>query len=325
MENKNMAFEPNISNMDDGFSEFLGIGSGKVKDKLKKTKAKFKKKITKAKTNFKKKVTSVKAKIGKAGKNFRNKFRSVVRKKILSNISRNIHGSAVKLYPAIATEASASKLKYRMPYIVKSRKVYSQLLSKWKSLGGNEAELKAAIIAGHTKKRFLKNPYKSINGQNDSYSFYSYFSSADGVESDEAYIDESAGVEEVFAEEEKLKGIRGFFAWLKSIFSKNGANENPYEDGTAEARYFNEDYNEDKGLEPSESEANNDVMKEIVETSTSDDAGGETDEAAAEEEEEDDDDDGKIIGIPKKTFWIGTSVLAATAIGAFVYFKFIKK
>jgi len=316
-----MLFEPNISNMDDGFSEFLGIGKGKVKAKLKKTKANIKKKSAKAKANLKKKVTSIKAKVGKAGKNFRNKFRKVVRKKVLSNISRNIHGTAVKLYPAIAQQSELTQRKFRPAYVAKSKKVYSELLKKWIGLGGNEAELKAAIVSGHTKKRFLKNPYKSFNGENDSYSFYSYFSSVEG-ESDDSFVDEEAGVEEVFPEEEKQKGIRGFFAWLKSIFSKNGANENPYEVGTADAKYFNEDYNEDKGNEPSESEANNDVMKEVVDTSNDDDAGGETDEAAAED---DDSDDDKIMGINKKTFWIGTGVIGAIAIGTFVYFKWIKK
>lgn len=285
-------------------------------------KAKRKAKKIKRKANFKKKVTSLKSKLGKSGKNFRNKFRKVVRKKVLSNISRNIHGTAVKLYPAVAQQSELTQRKFRPAYVAKSKKVYSELLKKWIGLGGNEAELKAAIVSGQTKKRFLKNPYKSFNGENDSYSFYSYFSSVEG-ESDESFIDEESGVEEVFPEEEKQKGIRGFFAWLKGIFSKNGANENPYEVGTADSKYFNEDYNEDKGNEPSESESSNDVMKEVVDTSTDDDAGGETDEAAAEDE--DDSDDGKIMGLPKKTFWIGTSVVAALAIGTFVYFKFIRK
>lgn len=323
MENRNMLFEPNISNMDDDFSQFLGIGKGKVKSKFKKAKAKAKTKINKAKANVKRVTTSIKKKIGNAGKNFRNKFRSVLRKDILSKISRNIHGTATKLYPAIAPKSELSKRGYKTLYTAKSQKVYSDLLKKWISLGGNEAELKAAIINGQSKKRFLKNPYKSFSGENDSYSFYSYFSSVDG-DSTEGVIDEEAGVEEVFAEDEKQKGIRGFFAWLKSVFSKNGANENPYEVGSVNAKYFNDDYNEDKGNEPLESEANNDVIKEIVDTSTTDDAGGDTDEAKKEEEEDEESDD-TILGIEKKTFWIGTSVVAVLAIGTFAYFKWIKK
>lgn len=324
MENRNSYFEPNISNMDDGFSEILGIRKGKVKAKLKKTKANIKKKTTKAKANFKKKVTSIKAKVGKAGKNFRNKFRKVVRKKILSNISRNIHGTAVKLYPAVASKNSTSRAKYRPDFVLKSQRVYAELLKKWIALGGTEAELKSAIVSGHTKKRFLKNPYKSVDGQNDSYSFYSYFSSADGDETEGVYNEEE-DIEEMPSEEEKQKGIRGFFAWLKGIFSKNSANENPYEVGTADAKGFNDDANEDKGNEPLESEANNDVMKEIVDTSASDDAGGETDEENDEDEDGEDSDGDKIMGIEKKTFWIGTSVVAVLAIGTFVYFKWIKK
>ena len=346
--NGNVFFEPEYSNMDDSMiqdiennhSEFLGIGKGKVKKKLKKvvSKAKtgvknatssvksgvkdatssVKSGVKKATVVVKKTVTSVKQKVGKAGKNFRNKFRSIMRKDILSKISRNIHGSAVKLYPAVAPASELNKRTYRPAYLLKSKKTYSELLSRWIQLGGTEAELKTAIINGHTKKRFLKNPYKSFNGENDSYSFYSYFSSVDGV-TEEGYVTEE-GIEEIPTEEEKLKGIRGFFAWLKSVFGKNGANENPYEIGSAEALEFSQDMNEDKGNEPLESEANNDIMKEIVTTSTGDDAGGDTDLTEEEEEEEEEEgNEDKILGMSKPIFWTVTGLSAALVIGLVIW------
>lgn len=309
MQNRNIFLESTLlSKFDNNSSEVEfsnAIGGGKAKRKDKKAKRK---------ANRKKKITSIKNKIGKAGKKFRNNFRKILRKDILSKISKNIHGTAVKLYPAIASSSEVSKKHYRPAYVAKSKKVYSELLSKWIKLGGTEADLKAAIINGRSKKRFLKSPYKHFNGENDSYSFYSYFSSMAGE--DEGVESEEEGVDEVSSEEEKQKGIRGFFAWLKSVFSKNNANENPFEVGTSDAKEFNDDSNEDKGNEPAESEANNDVMKEIADTSTDDDAGGNTDEAKKEGEDGDDsEDDGKIIGIPKTYFWIGTSVLAAAVIG----------
>lgn len=309
------SLDANVKNMVSGdFSN--AIGGGKAKRKAKKAKRK---------TNRKKKITSIKNKLGKAGKKFRNNFRKILRKDILSKISKNIHGTAVKLYPAIAPSSELSKKHYRPAYVAKSKKVYSELLSKWIKLGGTETDLKAAIISGRSKRRFLKSPYKHFNGENDSYSFYSYFSSVTGE--DEGVESEEEGVDEVPSEEEKTKGIRGFFAWLRSVFSKNDANENPFEVGTADAKDFNDDANEDKGNEPAESEANNDVSKEIADTSSEDDAGGNTDDSKKEGEDTNDDseDDGKIIGIPKTAFWIGTSVLAATLIGTFVYFKWIKK
>lgn len=267
--------------------------------------------IKKAAQQTKKKLVSLKQKVGAAGKKFRNKFRSILRKDILFKIKNNIHGTAVRTYPAIATDAEVKKSRFKVGYVPKSKNIYNQLLSQWTKLGGTKAELDSAIRQGATKRRFAKNPYKSFNGWNDSYAFYANLSNADGEEVIE---------EEVPTEEEKQKGIRGFFAWFLGLFKRNNASENPYEEGTTEASEYGADATEDKGNEPAESEANSDVMNEIMTTSSGDDAGGSTDEAkAAESEEEGAEDDGKILGIPKKGFWIGVGVLGIAAIGLTIY------
>ena len=129
-----------------GFRPF----GGKGKDILNKAKARAKK----IDANIKKKVTKLKDKIGKAGKAFRNRFRGILRKGVLKNISRNVHGMATRLYPAVAPADAISKARFKKPFVAKSKKIYSELLSKWKKMGGEEKDLKDAIISGSSKGIF---------------------------------------------------------------------------------------------------------------------------------------------------------------------------
>ena len=106
----------------------------KVKTKTDKAKTNIKKKTEKARANFKKQVTKLKDKVGKLGKNFRNKFRSVMRKGILFNIKNNIHGTASRLYPAVASDNEVASKKYKKSFVGKSRNMYSQVVKQWESL-----------------------------------------------------------------------------------------------------------------------------------------------------------------------------------------------
>jgi hypothetical protein len=272
-------------------------GKDKIKDKIKKGKDKIKDKIKKVTTNLKDKV-------GKAGKNFRNNFRRVMRKGILFNIKNNIHGVASKLYPAVGNTDVVKQRKYKAKLINASKSIYSKLVSKWKNLGGSEDEIKNAIIEG-SKKRFLKMPYKSADG-NNGLDFYSYFApdcniyySQDGDEYSyvEGTLSAEGDVEEVPSQEEEVKGIRAFFAWLKGVFKKEGADENPFEEGSPDGKEFDSDKKEDAGNEPSESEANNDIINEVEKTASEDDAGGATDKS--KEEDDSDDAEDKFLGMPK--------------------------
>jgi hypothetical protein len=256
--------------------------------------------FNKSKDKLKKKVTSIKEKKGKSGKKLRNKLRKLITKDILYKLRNNIHGISNRLYPAIASENELKNKKYKKSYISKSKKIYSDLLSRWLKMGGNENELRSAIIEGAKKRRFAKSPYKSFAGYNDSYGFYEYFSYNDGE-------GEKDQTEDIASEEEKKKGVRGFFAWLLSLFKKNNANENPFEEGSTENREFNKDNLEDEGNQPDESEANNDVLNELDKT--------------ADEDEVDkiNDDENKILGIDKNTFYILASILGVSIIGLSIY------
>lgn len=266
----------------------------------------------KANKNIKKKVVSLKNKIGQIGKNFRNKFRAILRKQILKKIENNIHGVAVRLFPAIASKSTLDNSKFKKSYISKSKGIYAQLVKKWIQVGGNEAELKSAILKGKSKKRFLKLPYNSIEGNNYN-TFYNHFYSADAEESYEYETTEET-TEEVPSDEEQSKGLKGFFAWLMSVFKRNKSEENPYEEGSADGEEFSEDMMVDAGNVPPEGEANNEVLKELLDTADADDAGGDTDLS-----KDDDKSDDKILGMPKTAFWIGTGVLSLGIIALTVY------
>jgi len=306
---------------DEEFSNFRFLGIGKPTEKQKKKAEERKNKFTNFKESVKKKFTSIKDKVGKSGKKFRNKFRSILRKDILFKIKNNIHGTAVRMYPAVAPESEVKKRRFKKSYVDKSKKIYSDLVKRWISLGGNEAELKDAIMQGANKRRFLKTP-KSFDGIVDSNALYSFYSL-----NDELYNNTDGEVEELPTEEEKKKGVRAFFAWFLGLFKRNNANENPYEEGTIEAKEFSQDENEDKSLQPSESEANNDVLAELDKTGKEDDAGGNTDatkKAEATGEEGQGDDEKKILGMSKKTFYVVAGFLAIGVIG-FAVWKLRKK
>ena len=310
----------------------------KVKETVKKTTTDIKKKTSKAQQNIKKRVVKLREKVGVAGKNFRNKFRGIVRKGILFNIKNNIHGTATRLYPAVASDSNVAKRKYKKGFVNKSRALYNSVVKQWVTLGGNEVDLKNAIISGSSKK-FLKAPYKSFNGD-DSYALYAYYTPSNitnlttpniefyGVEGDEVVTEEGVyneetGEEEVVSQEEEVKGIRAFFAWLRGLFNRNKADENPYADGTEEYSEYEQEANSDSGNQPDESEANDPDYQDILNKGDEDGAGTSDDESVGDENEDVEDDD-KILGMPKGlAIGLGIAVLA---IGGFlVYKKFIAK
>jgi hypothetical protein len=307
----------------------------KLDDKLKGIKGKLDTKLKEERAKIKKVATSIKNKIGEFGKKFRNAFRKVMRTQVLKMIEKNTHGMAVRLYPAIATDAQISQRKFKKTFAQKSKNAYSKLLSKWKDIGGTEDELRSAIEKGHGKRRFAKNPYKSFDGKNNSDAFYKYLS-ADGENEDNgvlySYLNYSADGEEeevieeaVPQEEEKQSGIKAFFAWIKNLFNKNkggSEDESPYEEGTEEAAEYAQDVKEDIGNEPVVTEADNEILNTVIGTAKDDDAGGETDESkreSSDEDSEDDEDDSeddtkdkKFLGMPKA---IGITVVSVAAVG----------
>jgi hypothetical protein len=328
-----------------------------IKDAGKNIKDTTKGAIKNIKDTTKKVVKTLKEKGGNLGKNFRNKFRGVVRRGILFNIKNNIHGTATKLYPAIGGTLPKA---YKKSYINASKKIYAEVVKKFKNLGGNEADLQSAIKSGYAKRRFLKAPYKSATGD-DSYSMYVFYTPSNQVywldsltdrnqytmyhnqdgeedleglgdysESQEGVTNPETGEEEVISQEEEVKGIRAFFAWFRNLFRRitGKDKENPFEEGTAENEEYANEQAGDEGNQPDESEANDQDITNLENTSKQDDAGGNTDESAGDEnigqKKGDLSDEDKILGIPKTAFWIGVSAIALIG-GFLVYKKFIAK
>lgn len=298
-------------------------------------------------------VKTLKEKGGNLGKNFRNRFRGLMRRGILFNIKNNIHGTATKLYPAIGGTLPKA---YKKSYANASKRIYAEVLKKWKNLGGNEADLNSAITKGYAKRKFLKAPFKSATGD-DSYSMYVFYTpsnqvywldslddrkqytmyhNGDGEEDLEGLGDYSSsidgvtnpetGEEEVVSQEEEVKGIRAFFAWFRNLFRRitGKDNENPFEEGTTENEEYTNEQTGDEGNQPDESEANDQDILALENQSQQDDAGGDTDQSAGDENKKGDLDKDKILGIPKTAFWIGVSAIALIG-GFLIYKKFIAK
>jgi hypothetical protein len=304
--------------------------------------------IKKAGEGIKKVTKKLSDKVGQIGKDFRNNFRRILRKGVLRKLKGNAHGYSTRLFPAVATEQElkSGKRKYKASAIAKAKSNYSKLVSKWKDLGGNEAELRSAIKEGGNK-RFLKLPFKSASG-NNAYEFYSYFApdvniyySSDGESYTyyEGTYSNSDGetTQEMPEQKEQTKGIMAVFAWIKGLFSKDkGGDENPYEAGTPESKEFDQDKKEDAGNEPKESEADNEVIKELEKNKDSDDTGGATDKSAGSDSKEGDGDetakkadgtDGeKFLGMPKA---VGITVVAvgglALLVGGYFLIKKMRK
>ena len=344
--------DPNRKKLLDKVKDTVKDSGKTIKKTTKKATTGIKKTTKKLGTNIKRKVVKLKDKVGASGKAFRNKFRSVMRKGILFNIKNNIHGTASKLYPAVSTDSEVANKKYKKSFVGKSRGMYNDVVKQWKSLGGNENDLRNAIRSGHSKK-FLKAPYKSANGD-DSMALYLHYApsnlsywenpntdfywGATGNEEDFGYSDENVygneqptqegvlneatGEEEVISQEEEVHGIRAFFAWLKGLFGKNQATENPYAEGTAEYHEYEHEKNGDAGNEPDPSEANDPDIQNLLGKGQADGAGTEDDENAGDET--DDTDDDTILGINKTAFWIGVGVITLVG-GYFGYKKFIAK
>lgn len=314
----------------------------RVKDKIKETEKRIGKKLK-----------EVAKKIKDAAKKFADKLRNALRKTmrnlILKSIKGNVHGTATRMYAAIASGDELKVKKIKINFANKAKNAYSAILSQWKTLGGSETELNDAIRAG-ASKRILKNPFNRADGNNHD-EFYSYIASedyfygADGdtdeelaqadaekMKADEeaaVVINEDDGTIETPDEGEKVSGFKAFIAKILSLFKKNKADENPYEEGEPEAADFAAQEKADEGNQPNESEAdNNEVLNELFRTADEDAASApkvEEDKDALSKEGSDDtskEDGDKILGMPKGVaIGLGVAVLAVGGFFAYKYFK----
>ena len=319
----------------------------KAKDKAKKLANKAKddaKKLRKQIEDTQKKIGKNLKKVGKKLRDmakglrdkFKNAFRKVLRNLILKSIRKNVHGLATRMFTAIATPDEIKLRKFKPAFVNKAKGLYSKVLSDWKKLGGTEEEFNEAVRQGGSKK-FLKNPYKNINGNNPD-EFYSYlvcedsYYGADGdtdednellqaqAEQEKAeeetavVINEEEATLDVPDEQEKQKGLKAFIAKILALFKKNKADENPYEDGTEEATDFANQDSQDLGNRPEESDSDNQILKDLE--------GGEEDEKTEKDSKKESTGDDKILGMPKKVA-IGVGI-ALLAVGGFVAYKYFK-
>lgn len=241
-------------------------------------------------------------------------------------IRTNQLGIATRLYPAIANNQEIKASKFKPSFIPKSKMSYAEILKKWKENGGKEEKLNEAIRKG-AKLRFKKT--KSIKKTKSKLSFDGIgYSNVGGEDSptpevaenvtdvsvtpeEAAAVTEETGSTEV-VEEQKVSGWNKFLAFIMNIFKKNKASDEvPYEDGSSEAAAYTEDVSTvaDEIAAAENGDASGDIDLDDDAPISSGSKMGSSD---------------KILGIPKKAFWIGSGVLAL-GIAAFVTWKLVKK
>jgi len=235
-------------------------------------------------------------------------------------IRTNQLGIATRLYPAIANNQEIKASKFKPSFIPKSKMSYAEILKKWKENGGKEEKLNEAIRKG-AKLRFKKSKsklsfdgigYSNVIGEDSSTPEVAENVTDVSVTPEEAAaVTEETGSTEV-VEEQKVSGWNKFLAFIMNIFKKNKASDEvPYEDGSSEAAAYTEDVSTvaDEIAAAENGDASGDIDLDDDAPISSGSKMGSSD---------------KILGIPKKAFWIGSGVLAL-GIAAFVTWKLVKK
>ena len=224
--------------------------------------------------------------VGKAKAAMQKLLKKAILKKANGAIRINAHGIATRLYPAIISQESATKLRYKKSFVSKAKSSYNEVLSQWVALGGTAVSLNDAIKVGASKRvhRFKKSPYglsktikkSSFDGGWSNWSGDKYSNvmgpeedeipevqvpGSEGLTAEELAALNEQGADENVDQEEKMSGFRALIERILSIFRRNKADEIPYEEGTPEAAYFNADTQYDTTNLP---DASGDAAKKLA-------------------------------------------------------------
>lgn len=251
-------------------------------------------------------------------------YQKLLRKQALAatyiSISKNVHGIATRLYPAITSDSTLRNEKFKLSYKSKASSSYNETLKLWTNLGGKKAKLDEAIRKG-AKLRILKTKrtksgfsgfnsnlsnchielqdvslsrdfslpfpnnepksnccgYSGADGDGDGYDDESgmpmnSWESADvseetvTAEDQEALSDE--GVEDV-STEEKTSLWQSIIAKILAIFNRNKADENPYDESSADYLTYQADMVEDVPYQPEEDSNSEEAIKEATDKKSS--------------------------------------------------------
>lgn len=286
--------------------------------------------------SFKKVTKKLNQLVGKAKDGMRKRIRKAILKRVSGAIRINAHGIATRLFPAIISQDSAIKLRYKASFIPKAKVSYNQALAQWVALGGTQATFNDAIKVGASKRihRFKKSPYTAASSQSSLGSSMPKKSSFDGgwsnwtgdnysnvmgpeaedeipeysvpepstetLTAEELAALEAQGADEGVDQEEKQKGFMAWIQRILAIFQRNKAEETPYEEGTAEANVYSQDKSYDQNTLPTDT-TNVETQKALDALTGSD----------------------KIMGLPKTGFYIGLGVVVL--VGGFLLYKGLKK
>ena len=264
-----------------------------------------------------------------------NPVAALARSGAFRGVNNNAFGIATRLYPAFLTpeQASAKKIK---PEAINNAKIALEKVSKFiVSAGGDPEVLKQAIIKGYNKPvlKFKKNEKENQSSVDANDSDYSCFMNIypyrlpQGQRLEDEYFDFTGNTFNI-SNEDALVASLPVLVKINSIIQDSGADINPYLPTVDNNLTF--DLSESDKLVPSLDESSLiTIMESALEEKSKNlplDNGsfGEiiSDELKKKEEERRVGND--ILGLPRRTFFVGLTIVLA--IGGFIaYKKYFKK
>ncbi len=253
---------------------------------------------------------------------------------VLLAFRTNYNGMAAKIYPAVAaTKANAAS-------VTAAKNTYTELVAQWKKFGGNEADLKSAIVAGGTKKSgFDSNGngdiYFNSDGSDIPYAD-TYDTSTDTYDTSNIPTDASttdvptdSSTDTSTATATKSSGFKKFWKWILALFHKHKTAAGGVVDTTITGDSGADSASQDAASAQPDAVASDaqtqadSVANNPNATQADKDAAQKAADDAAAKAKAEADAKNKIWGISKPVFWTSVSLLGAAA--AIVTFVLVRK
>jgi hypothetical protein len=264
-----------------------------------------------------------------------NPVAALARSGAFRGAKNNAFGIATRLYPAFLTPEQAAAKKIKPEAVSKAKIAWAKVSKFIESAGGNPEVLKKSIIEGYNKPvlKFKKNDKENQSSFDGNDSDYSCFMNIypyrlpQGQRLEDEYFDVT-GNRFVINNEDALVASLPILLKINSIIQESGADINPYLPTVDNNLTF--DLSESDKLVPSLDDSSLiSIMESALEEKSKNlplDTGsfGEiiSDELKKKDEERRVGND--ILGLPRRTFFIGLTVVLA--IGGFIaYKKYFKK
>jgi hypothetical protein len=315
----------NSSNLDSGITEkfsnfqLFGIGKPTAKQLERKEKRKEAKEERQGLGVFKR-VINITQKV--------NLPAVILRAGVLASARLNVFGVSRRVYPAFLTDEEIKKRNFDIGNAKKAKDVWNNKFKKaWLLLGGRSLTLEDAIKKGYDKPIFNTKKSKEAKAHEKATSFngqiYQLYEVKPSVEPMMNFDSEQLdlGINNFNGDDFSnvtgaddaaiITPALGIIAGMVKTLTNAGVSKNPYSKNSPEYKKIESDNaNAEKGNYAEGTPATEEEMKAMYKNAEGDVAAG-----------GDPNDYEKIMGIPKKWFWVGVSVIGLLGIYAIVKLK----